>query len=102
MQPIWNALRPWVEGPGMQDWSGGWGMHPMWGAWGIWGFGMALFMFLFWALVIVGIVLGIRWLVREGRPGGGGDSALEILRERYARGDISREEFDAKRKDLQR
>lgn len=81
------------------DWR--WGMPPMWGLWGIWGFGMALFMVLFWALVIVGIVVGIRWLVRQGRPEGP-DSALEILRQRYARGEIDREEFEAKRKDLQR
>ncbi len=33
---------------------------------------------------------------------GAGDSALEILRQRYARGEINREEFEAKRKDLQR
>ena len=80
----------------------GWGMmHPMWGWWGLWGLGMMLFMFLFWALVITAIVLGIRWLVRQGRPEGG-DSALEILRQRYARGEINREEFEAKRKDLQR
>ena len=81
------------------DW--GWGMHPMWGLWGIWGFGMMLFMLLFWALVITGIVLGIRWLIHQGRPEMS-DSALEILRQRYARGDINREEFEARRKDLQR
>ena len=81
------------------DW--GWGMHPMWGLWGIWGFGMMLFMLLFWALIITGIVLGIRWLIRQGRPEMS-DSALEILRQRYARGDINREEFEAKRKDLER
>lgn len=81
------------------DW--GWGMHPMWGWWGIWGFGMMLFMFLFWALVIVGIVLAIRWAVRQGRPAGA-DTALEILRERYARGEINRDEFEARRRDLER
>ncbi len=79
----------------------GWGMHPMWGLWGLWGVGMMLFMFLFWALVIVGIALGIRWLLRQGtaeRP----DSAIEILRQRYARGEINREEFEARRGDLRR
>ena len=78
------------------DW--GWGMHPMWGLWGI---GMMLFMFLFWGLVIVGIVVGIRWLVRQGRFEVT-DSALAILRQRYARGEINREEFEAKRRDLER
>ncbi|MBI5627368.1 MAG: SHOCT domain-containing protein [Candidatus Rokubacteria bacterium] len=73
----------------------------MWGLWGFWGIGMALFMFLFWALVIVAIVVGIRWLVREGRPAAS-DSALDILRQRYARGEINREEYEAKRRDLQR
>lgn len=86
----------------MQDWTPGpWGMHPMWGWWGIWGIAMMLFVFLFWALVIVAIVLGIRWLLRQGRPEVS-DSALEILRQRYARGEINREEFEARRKDLQR
>ncbi|OGL05016.1 MAG: hypothetical protein A3I03_09635 [Candidatus Rokubacteria bacterium RIFCSPLOWO2_02_FULL_68_19] len=57
--------------------------------------------FLFWVAMIVALVLGIRWLIRQGRPEAG-DSALEILRQRYARGEINREEFEAKRKDLQR
>jgi len=79
------------------DW--GWGMHPMWWMWGAWGVGMGLLMLVFWGVVIAGIVLGIRWLVsqgREPRP----DSALEILRQLYARGEINREEFDAKKRDL--
>lgn len=78
----------------------GWGMHPMWGVWGFWGIGMMLAMFVFWALVIAGIVFGIRRLVTERRPRGS-DHALAILRERYARGEINREEFEAKRKDLE-
>ncbi len=94
-------LAPSMAGAQERTWEWGWPMHPMWGLWGIWGFGMMLFMLLFWALVIIGIVLGIRWLVRQGRPEMS-DSALEILRQRYARGEINREEFEAKRKDLQR
>ena len=76
-----------------------WGMHPMWWMWGAWGIGMMFLMLVFWGLVITGIVLGIRWLVRQGkdsRP----DTALEILRQRYARGEINKEEFEAKRRDL--
>jgi putative membrane protein len=49
--------------------------------------------------VIAVLVVGIRWLVTQGRASGS-DSAMQILRERYARGDISREEFEAKRRDL--
>jgi len=56
-------------------------------------------MILFWALIIVAVVVGIRWLIgqgKESRP----DSALEILRQRYARGEINKEEFEARKKDL--
>lgn len=76
-----------------------WGMHPMWGFWGAWGIGMMFFMLLFWGLVIVGIVLGIRWLINQGKDSRS-DSALEILRQRYARGEINKEEFEAKKRDL--
>jgi putative membrane protein len=76
-----------------------WGWHPMWGMWGAWGLGMMLFMMVFWVLVIAGLVLGIRWLVTQGRESRS-DTALDILRQRYARGEINKEEFDTKRRDL--
>lgn len=76
------------------DWGCGW--HSMWGAWGV---GMMLLMLVFWAIAIVGIVLGIRWLVRAGGEPRS-DRALEILRQKYAQGDINREEFEAKKRDL--
>jgi putative membrane protein len=68
-------------------------MDCMWGAWGI---GM---MFVFWALVIVGLVFGIRWLMTQGRESRS-DTALDILRQRYARGEIDKEEFEAKKREL--
>ncbi len=90
----WETL--WAQERGYGWWSGGYPMGWMWGAWGI---GMMLMMLLFWALVIAAIVLGIRWLVGQpkvSRP----DSALEILRQRYARGEIDKEEFEQKKRDL--
>jgi len=75
-------------------------MHPMWGVWGVWGIGMMLMMLVFWGVVMVGIVLGIRWLVSQSKAPRSLDAALDILRQRYARGDISKEEFDAKKRDL--
>jgi hypothetical protein len=42
-------------------------MHPMWGMWGVWGIGMMLMMLVFWGVIIVGLVLGIRWLMTQGR-----------------------------------
>jgi putative membrane protein len=75
-------------------------MHPMWGVWGVWGIGMMLMMLIFWGVVIVGIVLGIRWLASQAKGPRSTDAALDILRQRYARGDINKEEFEAKRRDL--
>lgn len=90
-----------LAGPALaqERWEWGGRMHPMWGMWGIWGLGMVFMMLAFWALVIAGMVLGIRWLVRQGRPPER-DRALEILRERYARGEIGKEEFESKKRDL--
>jgi putative membrane protein len=56
-------------------------------------------MMLFWILVIVGVVLAVRWLVSETKERRG-DSALEILRQRYARGEINKDEFEARKRDL--
>lgn len=74
-----------------------------WGGFGGSGMGFVgwIFMLLFWGLIIVGLVLVVRWLWDQGRPGtGGADSPLEILKRRYARGEISKEEFDRMKQDL--
>ena len=78
----------------------GWRMHPMWG-WG-WGFGMMGMMLLFWGVVIFAGVTGIRWFVNQTKQSKQprGDSAMEILRERFARGEIEKDEFEAKKKEL--
>jgi putative membrane protein len=97
---IMTWLWPSVAAAQDRPYEWGWGMHPMWGMWGVWGIGMMVMMLVFWGLVITGIVLAIRWLVTQGREPRATDSALDILRQRYARGDISKEEFEAKKKDL--
>lgn len=82
-----------MPGGGMMGW-GGFGGYGM-------GFVGWIFMLLFWGLIIVGLVLVVRWLWDQGRPGtGGADSPLEILKRRYARGEISKEEFDRMKQDL--
>lgn len=57
--------------------------------------------------LIVLIVLGIRWLLRQDRAAGGGpatpggaDDSLEILRRRYASGEIDEEEYERRRRIL--
>lgn len=82
-----------------------------WGDFGGWGMGFGfLFMLLFWVLIILGIVALIRWLMRESQNGreqnGRGlprdKTPLEIVQERYARGEIDREEYEQKRLDLEK
>lgn len=64
---------------------------------------MMFLMFLFWTLILGGGILLLVWLVNQIRFGGrpSGEAALEILKERYARGEISREEFEDKKRDLE-
>ena len=64
--------------------------------WGWMGLGM-VGAGLFWILVIVGIVVLVKWLVSG--PTAGKDP-LKILAERYARGEISREQFEQMKSDL--
>lgn len=75
-----------------------------------------VFMILFWIAVVVAIAYFIRYLFsrpsagewrqppQPGRPGGADapqkPGALQILEERYAKGEIDREEFMQRRNDL--
>lgn len=59
------------------------------------------FMWLFWIILIVAVLWAIR--VASGKQGASTEkpkTAMEILNERYAKGEIDREEFEQKRKDL--
>jgi putative membrane protein len=84
---------------------GGWHMGPgmMGGGWGMGWFGMII-MLVFWILVIIGLVFLIKWLIQSTRGAGqvpqSGSKALEILKERYARGEIDKAEFEEKKRDL--
>ncbi len=78
-----------------------------WGGYGGFGMGMGivggLFMLLFWGLIIVGLVMLVRWLWDQGRHVSGSaapEAPLEILKRRYARGEITKEEFDRMKQDL--
>ncbi|MEK7120394.1 MAG: SHOCT domain-containing protein [Patescibacteria group bacterium] len=58
---------------------------------------MIIFMLLFWAGIIYLIVWAIRGFVSGPREN---KTAEEILRQRYAKGEINKEEFEEKKKDL--
>ena len=59
-------------------------------------FGGGIMMILFWVLVIIFIV----WIIREISGKNSRSNALEILKERYAKGEIDKKEFEEKKKDL--
>jgi putative membrane protein len=82
----------------------GWNMGPgMMGGWGMGWFG-GIFMIVFWILILVGLVMLIKWLFQStsrGRNNGqSGLRALEILKERYARGEIDKTQFENMKRDL--
>lgn len=58
-------------------------------------------MILWWAWIIVGVVALGRWLMTSQQSGAPEKSAIDILKERYARSEIDREEFETKRRDLE-
>jgi len=77
----------------------GW-MMAGWGA----GFGLfaGLMMLLFWILIIAAVVLGVRWFVNEGKLKGlrTEETSLDILKKRYASGEINKEQYESMKQEL--
>jgi len=78
----------------------------MWGYHGIefGGGAMGIGMLVFWGLIVAAIVVAIRGL-GGARPAGSesatrGTTPLDILGERYAKGEIGKDEFEQKKRDL--
>jgi putative membrane protein len=69
--------------------------NPGWGWFGL------LVMLLFLVLLVIG-VLGIIRLLSNGRAKEQRQDPIDILKERYARGEIDREEFEARKRDLEK
>jgi putative membrane protein len=70
------------------------------------GFGF-LGMLLFWGVLLALVVKGAEWVFRQGTGGSPPDvhrqpTARQILDERFAQGEISREEYEAVRARLER
>jgi putative membrane protein len=73
-------------------WNFGWG----------WGMGIGcVATLLLWILIILGIVFLVRAILRAERKGAVEETALDILKKRYAKGEIGKEEFEEKKKDIQ-
>ena len=62
--------------------------------------GYSILGLIFWILVLIGLVLLIKYLWEGGAAKREHESALEILKKRYAKGEINKEEFEEKKKDL--
>lgn len=80
-----------APGAGASGWS-----------WGHMVFGSPM-MLLFWGAVVLAIVVAVKWLGGSGRakgPPAGANSALAILEERFARGEIDAEEFKERKRRL--
>jgi putative membrane protein len=97
-----GVMGPGMVGPGMM---GGYGAGSVGG--GSWGLAVGLgwlSMLAFWGALIVGVVLLVRWLGGSTGAGGrgGGESALEILKRRYAAGEITKEQYEEMRQTLGR
>ncbi len=73
-----------MYGPG-----GGWPMmHYMYGGW---------FM---WLILVIVVAFAIYFIVQTQRSGNIRETPLEILKKRYAKGEISKEEYDRLKRDL--
>jgi putative membrane protein len=81
----------------------------MWG-WG-WGLGHGAYGFPYWligggvrlvflAAVVVGAVYVVRYFTRQGWRGHSEESALDILQKRYARGEITKEQYEEMKRNL--
>ena len=63
-------------------------------------------MSIFWILIIVGLVFLAKWLIYDGKvekfssQRHSDSRAIDLLKERYARGEINKAEFEDKKKNL--
>jgi len=85
----------------------GYGYGPQWGMMGSWGgYGFGLIHMVVWVVILIAIIVGVVWLVRSMAAQGGHQlpsrrsPGLDVLEERYARGEINREEYLQKKRDI--
>ncbi len=73
-------------------WSGGWNDGY---------FGIHMFMHLVWYAALIGLAaVLVTFAVRRSGGGPGRPGALDVLKERYARGELTKDDYDRMRKDI--
>jgi len=90
------ALMPALASAKMMGYYG-WSMMSGWGIFGL------IINVVFWALIIWAVIALVRWAARgqkDMRHWRDEDSAVRILKERYAKGEINKQEFEEKMKDV--
>ena len=85
----------------------GYGPHAGW----MGGYGFGPIHMIFWVVILIAVVVAVVWLVRSMMSGGAGgvgsngparrSPGLDVLEERYARGEINRDEYLQKKRDIQ-
>lgn len=98
------APNAWAQSNNQDSWYGhmgnGWNHMMGWGGGMFGGFGMIIV----WGVLIVLVILLVRGFTggwpSASQPRGAGSTALDILKERYAKGEISKEEYEERRKTL--
>lgn len=94
MQMMWGARLPDGEG-----WPTSHMSNFFYGAFGWLGLVFLILWILWWVAVIVGILALARWVIHRIK-GGSARSAIEILKERYAKSEISKTEFEEMKRTL--
>lgn len=62
------------------------------------GFGMMGGAMFLWPILLIGLIVVLVWGLGDRAETGDRDQAMTVLRERYARGELSEEEFDERRR----
>ena len=100
MTAIAAPYAAWADGPG-----DGWAEGHMWSGGGWWMLGGPLMFIIVAAVVIALVVLAFRWIGGPSHSPGPGPRAerdpMDILKARFARGEIDREEYEERRRILE-